>query len=91
MSRSHPRRHVGTLGSFLSENRELWLCCNAERCGRSRQMDVPALIAERGENMPLQRLVDRAVCSRCGQRSVSVTVPPDLGEKGRFSYPRHDV
>jgi hypothetical protein len=34
------------------------------------------------EDMPLQRLVDRAICSKCGQRSVSVTVPPDLGERG---------
>jgi hypothetical protein len=86
MSRSHPRRHVGTLGAFLSENRELWLNCNAEGCGRSRKMDVPALIAEHGEDLPLQRLVERARCSQCGRREVSVTAPPDLGEKGKFSY-----
>jgi hypothetical protein len=63
-----PRRHVGTLGAFLSENRELWLNCNAEGCGRSREMDLPALIAEYGEDFPLQQLVERARCSRCGQR-----------------------
>jgi hypothetical protein len=87
MSRSHPRRHVGTLGAFLSENRELWLNCKAEGCGR--KMDVPALIAAHGEDFPLQQLVERARCSWCGQRQVRVTAPPDLGEKGGFRYPDH--
>jgi hypothetical protein len=62
------------------------LYCNAEGCGHHRKMDLVDLVAAHGEDMPLQRLVDRAICSRCGQRSVSVTVPPDLGERGGFSY-----
>jgi hypothetical protein len=89
MSRSENRRHVGTLGSFLSEDRQLWLCCNAEGCGRSARQDVLALIAAHGEDFPLQHLVERARCSRCGQREVSVSAPPDLGERGGFSYPDH--
>jgi DNA-directed RNA polymerase subunit RPC12/RpoP len=79
-------RHVGTLSSFLSERRLLYLNC--EHCGYRAQQDVLALIAAHGENFPLQRLVERARCSRCGQREVSVTAPPILGEKGKFSYPR---
>jgi hypothetical protein len=86
--RPQPRRHVSTLGSFLTEQREFWLNCNAEGCGRSRRMDIRELIALHGEDFPLQQLVERARCSRCGQRQVSITAPPDLGEKGRFSYPR---
>jgi hypothetical protein len=61
MQRSRHRRHVGTLGSFLSESRELWLSCNAEGCGWSRKMDVPALIAAHGETLPLQQLVEPAM------------------------------
>jgi hypothetical protein len=87
MPRSTNRGHVGTLGSFLSENRQLWLCCNAEGCGRSAKQDVLALIAAHGEDFPLQQLVERARCLRCGQRQVSVTAPPDLGETGGFRYP----
>jgi hypothetical protein len=52
-------------------------------------MDLPALIAEHGEDFPLQQLVERARCSRCGQRQVSVTAPPSLGERDRFHYPNH--
>src|SRR5262245_51623565 len=82
--RSHSRRHVGTLGSFLTEQRELWLNCNAEGCGRSQKMDVLALIAAHGENFPLQQLVERARCLKCGRREVNVTAPPNLGERGKF-------
>ena len=85
--RSRNQGHVGTLGSFLTERRELWLNCNAEGCGHSQKMDVPALIAAHGEDFPLQHLVDRARCSRCGQRNVSVTAPPDMGSKGGWAGP----
>jgi hypothetical protein len=51
-------------------------------------MDVLELIAAHGEDFPLQQLVERARCSRCGWREVSVTAPPTLGERGKFSYPR---
>jgi hypothetical protein len=86
MPRSRNRGHVGTLGDLLHGRTLLYLNCNAEGCGHHRKMDLPALVAAHGEAMPLQHLVDRAICSRCGQRSVSVTVPPDLGERGGFSY-----
>jgi hypothetical protein len=65
----------------------LYLNCEAEGCHHRRQMDLPLLVAILGRNYPLRWLVDRAVCSKCGQKQVSVTAPPDLGEKGTFSYP----
>jgi hypothetical protein len=74
------------LGSLLRGNVLLYVNCNAERCGHRRKMDILALIAAHGENLPLQRLVDRAICSKCGRREVSLTCPPDLGERGGFSY-----
>jgi hypothetical protein len=73
MPRSRNRGHVGTLGGLLRENVLLYMNCEAEGCGHRRQMDILALIAAHGEKLPLQSLVDRAVCSKCGQRSVSLT------------------
>jgi hypothetical protein len=84
--RSRNRGHVGTLGSLLRENVLLYVNCNAEGCGHYLKMDILALIAAHGEQLPVQCLVDRAVCSKCGQREVSLTCPPDLGERGGFSY-----
>src|SRR5262245_18816386 len=89
MRGSSNRSHVGTLGSLLRGGRELWLNC--ESCRHRQQMDLMALIAVHGEGLRVQELVERARCSKCGARHVTVTAPPDLGSKGKFSYPRHDA
>jgi hypothetical protein len=60
MPRSRNRGHVGTLGDLLHGRTLLYLNCNAEGCGNRRKMDLLALVAAHGEDMPLQRLVDRA-------------------------------
>jgi hypothetical protein len=86
MRRSRNRGHVGTLGDLLHGGTLLYLYCGAEGCGHHRKMDLVELVAAHGEAMPLQRLVDRAKCSKCGQREVSLTCPPDLGERGGYSY-----
>jgi hypothetical protein len=78
--------HVGTLGDLLHGKTPLYLNCEAEGCHHHRQMDLSRLVATLGKDYPLRRLVDRAVCSKCGAKRVSVTAPPDLGDRGKFSY-----
>jgi hypothetical protein len=89
MRRSPSRGHVGTLGALLRSNRALYMNCEGEGGGHSRQMDLQLLIGAHDEDFPPQQLVERARCSRCGQREVSVTAPPHLGERGKFGYPDH--
>jgi hypothetical protein len=50
------RGHVGTLGDLLHGRTLLYPNCNAECCGHHRKIDLGALIAAHGEDMPPQRV-----------------------------------
>lgn len=70
MSRK-PSRHVGTLGDMAFHGQTFTLNCG--RCCHRKQMDLDALIATNGADYLLRKIVDRAVCSKCGGVEISVT------------------
>ena len=61
------------------------LTLNCERCQHRKEMDLLALIAANGENYLVHKIVDRAVCSRCGGVEISVTM--GVASAASFSYP----
>jgi len=81
-----PAKHVGTLGD-IADGYSLTLNC--QRCCHRAEMDLDAPILANGRDYLLRKLVDRAVCSKCGGVEISVT----MGVKGAaaFSYPDHSA
>ena len=81
-----PSKYVGTLGD-IADGYSLTLNC--QRCCHRAEMEPDALILANGAYYLLRRLVDRAVCSKCGGVEISVT----MGVKGAagFSYPDHSA
>ena len=81
---------VGTIGDLLHERRALYLCCENHRCVRSAAVDLTALAGKEGTDLPLQRLIERAVCRACGSRWPLVTLiapPESVGGYPRCSDP----
>jgi hypothetical protein len=77
-----PSRKVGTLADIARHGQTLTLNC--ERCCHRKTMDLEAMILADGETYLLRKIVDRAICSKCGGVEISVT----LGISGpAFSYP----
>jgi hypothetical protein len=52
-----------------------------------RDVDRDALILANGADYLLRRIVDRAVCSKCG--GVEITVTESVAAAPKFSYPDH--
>jgi hypothetical protein len=79
-------RHVGTLGDIVNHGHTLTLNC--ERCRHRSQVDLEAVILANGEDYLVRKVVDRAVCSSCGDREAEVSCA--LGWQGApaFSYPQ---
>lgn len=80
-----PSKHVGTLSDIAFQGYSLTLNC--QRCMHRAEMDMDALILANGADYLLRRLVDRAVCSKCGGVEISVTLT--VAGAPRFSYPDH--
>jgi hypothetical protein len=78
-------RHVGTLGDIAFHGYTLTLYC--ERCRHRHELDLLALIAANGENYLLRKVVDRAVCSGCGDRDADVSCSLGVANSPTFSYP----
>ena len=78
-----PSKHVGTLADIAFHGYSLTLNC--VRCCHRATVDLDALILANGPDYLLRKLVDRAVCSKCGGVEISVT----MGVRGApaFSYP----
>ena len=66
-----PSRHVGNLGDIVGHGHTLTLNC--ERCLHRSELNLIALIAGHSENYLVRKVVDRAVCSKCGDRDAEVT------------------
>jgi len=84
-SRSRQVQRVGTLGDLLARWLKLRLWCERRNCRRSTDMDLPDLIDRHGSEMPLQALMERAVCQVCWARYREVgcqTVPDNLPAVG---------
>ena len=82
-----PSKHVGTLGDTAFHGYSLTLNC--VRCCHRATVDLDALILANGADYLLRRLVDRAVCSKCGGVEISCTLTV-AGAAG-FSYPDHSA
>jgi hypothetical protein len=78
-----PSRHVGTIGDIAGHGYTLTLNC--ERCRHRGDLDLPALIAANGEDYLLRKVVDRAVCSKCGGVEISCTL--GVASATSYSYP----
>jgi hypothetical protein len=63
------------------------LTLNCERCRHRSELDLLALIAANGEDYLVRKLVDRAVCSKCGDRDAEVSCTLGVAHSPRFSYP----
>jgi hypothetical protein len=81
--RRKPSKHVGTLGDLAFHNLSLTLHC--ARCCHGARMDLDALILANGAAYLLRRLVDRAVCSKCG--GVEINVTAGAMDAPGYSYP----
>ena len=76
-----PSRHVGTLGDIVLHGHTLTLNC--ERCLHRGDLDLHALISANGENYLVRKVVDRALCSKCGDRDAEVSCTLGVAEIGR--------
>jgi hypothetical protein len=80
-----PSRHVGTLGDMAYHGYSLTLNCG--RCLHRADVDLEALILTNGEHYLLRKVVDRAICSKCGDRNAEVTCTLGVVGAAAFSYP----
>jgi hypothetical protein len=80
-----PSKHVGTLGDIAFHGYSLTLNC--VRCCHRATVDLDALILANGPDYLLRRIVDRAVCSKCGGVEIPVTV--SVADAPDFSYPAY--
>jgi hypothetical protein len=80
-----PSKHVGTLGDIASRGYSLTLNCG--RCLHRADVDLEALILANGENYLLSKMVDRAICSKCGDRNAEETCTLEVVGAATFSYP----
>ena len=78
-----PSKHVGTLGDIAFHGYSLTLNCVG--CCYRAEMDMVALIEAHGADYLLRRLVDRAICSKCG--GVEITCTLTVAGAAVFSYP----
>ncbi len=62
--RSSPR--VGTIGGLARQHRPLFVTC--KRCGHEVRLRAANLSRQHGGELPLQRFLERAVCTACGAR-----------------------
>jgi len=61
------------------------LTLNCNRCMHRQTMDMDALIVANGADYLVRRIVDRAVCSKCG--GVEITVTLGVFGAADYSYP----
>ena len=81
MQRKWDKKRIGTLADIKAAKLQLRLWCERRECWRGVDMDLDALIARFGETMPLQAVLERARCEKCGARWPEVgcqTVPADV-------------
>ena len=81
-----PSRHVGTLGDLARHGHTLSLNC--EGCRHWSRLDLQRLIAAHGENYLVRRVVDRAICTACGDRDAAVNCTVGWEGAPDFSYPK---
>jgi hypothetical protein len=78
-------RHVGTIGEMVNHGHTLTLNC--ERCRHRSEVDLLALVTAHGPDYLVRRVVDRAVCSACGDRTAPVSCTMGWRGAPAFSYP----
>ena len=81
-----PSRHVGTIGDLARHGHTLVLNC--ERCRHRNKLDLLALIAAHGEDYSVRRVVDRAICTQCGDPTAQVSCTVGWIGAPAFSYPK---
>jgi len=83
-----PSRHVGTIGEIVRHGHTLTLNC--ERCRHRSEADLLALIAANGEDYLVHKVVDRAICSKCDDRTAEVSCTLGIANAARYSYPDYN-
>jgi hypothetical protein len=68
--------------TFVTGPAACWCCA---RCCHRATVDLDAMILANGPDYLLRRIVDRAVCSKCGGDNITVTV--SAADAAGFSYP----
>ena len=66
--------HVGSLGSTIRIGHGLTMWCENWDCHHNTALDLPALAARYGEDLPIAALVARSVCSECGARYPKISI-----------------
>ena len=78
-----PSKHGGTLADIAVHGYSLTLNC--VRCCHRATVDLDAMILANGPDYLLRRIVDRAVCPKCGGDNITVTV--SAADAAGYSYP----
>ena len=67
---------VGTIGDLVKGRRTIYMSC--EKCGHQAEVDPAAVAGAHGENVPLQRFLERSYCSGCPARypHIDLKAPP---------------
>lgn len=69
---------MDTLGSFIDRGYGIYAHCQAQGCGRSKELDLRALAERLGRDHSAlaDGLTPKLRCSACGGRKISITISP---------------